>query len=928
MRKHSAVMDEQSLRVLEYGQVLDIIAGYTHWQPSREIILALQPFADMDLLQRRQREVMEAIRIYDESSGIGADGLDDCRESIVGAERGRVISPQELWHIGMMASASRRAGKYLRDHAEEFPCLADRALRLGSFVPLEQLIMRSLTAEGQVRDSASSRLRQLRQDVNSYRDRLRGALNAVLHNRDIAKMVQESLITVRANRYVVPVKAEYRSAFPGLVIDQSSSGATVFMEPWSVVDLGNKWRAAVLDEASEVEAILTRISAAVGLKSVELLASVEELAWIDALLALAVYSHRCEGIVPEIVAGGNLRLVEARHPLLVQKLERRVVPISIELSREYRTLVITGPNTGGKTVALKTTGLLALMALAGMPVPVSSGSYFPFLREVWADIGDEQSIAQSLSTFSAHIIQILRMLPQAGPETLILIDELGAGTDPVEGSALGKALLEYFHKRGSYTIITTHMSELKAFATSSDGFDNAAVEFDSNTLAPTYRILMGVPGRSNAIRIARNLGLPQELEKRARELVGGHHVEVDTLLDELDSERHQVEALERRLNQEMTQAEKLRREYETRMEDVELERQRILEEGQAKVNAMIEDSRSSIHGMMRGLRKHLASLGHARGESLQATRKAAKELAATVMHSDKLEELQKLSPLAGQSLAEAVAEALKLKAAIDEGKAEPVAEPVPPALKLKTADIKPAPPKTAEKKGKKHPATLEQRLDEVENEAVEDYTPYMETPDPQDKVLDDALEAKARQAVRQVEADIEEIAQYSRKCLPPRPPKPKKSGEPLKVGDNVYVSRMGQNGVIISLKGSQAEVQMGIVRMYLKLKDLERIEAPRSSKKEREYEVNTYTTQIEHRRARTSVDLHGMTVDEALLELGYAIDEAFMNGLSEFTINHGRGTGTLRSAVAKYVREHPLVADFRRGDNSEGGIGVTIIKLK
>ncbi|MBQ7568840.1 hypothetical protein IJT17_08555, partial [bacterium] len=696
------MMDEQSRRVLEYGKVLDIIAGYTHWTPAHEIIEGLLPCEDLDSLLKRQQEVLEAISLYSEASGIGADGLNDCREAILGAEKGRTLAASDIWQIGLLAVASRQAGKYLRDHADIYPRLGDHALRLGSFVPLEQLITRSISPEGTVRDSASSKLRQLRQEAISLRDRLKNLLSQVLHNRDTAKMLQEAVVTVRSGRYVVPVKVEYRSAFKGLVIDQSSTGATVFMEPLAAVDLGNRWRAAVLDEARETEAVLMRISGAIAAKANELKASAEELAWLDALLALAAYAERSQSTVPEIAASADLRLVEARHPLLVHQLGKKTVPSSVELTQDKRTLVITGPNTGGKTVALKTIGLLAIMALAGMPIPAATGSRLPFLSEIWADIGDEQSIDQSLSTFSAHLRQVLNILPKAGPETLVLIDELGAGTDPAEGSALGKALLEYFHNHGCYTIVTTHMSELKAFASNTEGFENAAVEFDGNTLAPTYRILMGVPGRSNAIRIARNLGLPAALEKRARSLMSKNHTEVDTLLNDLDAERRQSEVLKARLQRELAEAQQLRQEYAIKAGDIELEKQSILKNASEQAEAIVAEARSSTHGMMRGLRKHLADLARARSESLQTARKAAKELAEAMRSSSDWEKLQNLSPVAAQSLAEAVAEALKMSSLAPDEEAKPIPEPVPA---LKTTDIKPAPPGTPVLRGRKRKKT-------------------------------------------------------------------------------------------------------------------------------------------------------------------------------------------------------------------------------
>lgn len=629
----SAAMDPHSRRVLEYDKVLAIVARNAHWSPGAEAVLALRPADSLEDLQYRQGMLREATSLYDSAAGIGAGGLEDVRGAITAAMRGRMLQAQDLLDIARLASAARKTGRYLREHLDDVPLLGDRAVALPTLPKLEQEIERAISVEGRVLDSASPKLKHLRNELAILQNRVTDSLNRIVRTSTYSKMLQEPLVTVRDGRQVVPVKQEYRSQFPGLVIDQSASGATVFMEPWAVVDLGNRARAAALAEQKEVEAVLARLSSLVGHHGGELLSGAEELASFDCLMAMAAYSRHVGALLPDVAEGGDLRLVEARHPLLLDRPDTEVVPISLDLTDQVRTLIITGPNTGGKTVGLKTAGLMTLMGLAGLPLPARAGTQLPFLRQVWADIGDEQSIAQNLSTFSGHLTQILKILPAAGPQTMVLLDELGAGTDPSEGSALGMALLEFLHGHGCRTIVTTHLSELKVFASRTEGVSNAAVEFDSETLEPTYRVIMGIPGRSNALRIASRLGLPQDVLRRAREHLGKHHVQVEGLLDELEQEREAAERLGVQLSKEQVETERLRQEYEDRLRRVEEERARILADATREADALLGDAREQVHGLLRGFRDRLAGLGRARRESLEESRRVAAEMAAAMARS-------------------------------------------------------------------------------------------------------------------------------------------------------------------------------------------------------------------------------------------------------------------------------------------------------
>ncbi len=920
-------MDPHSRRVLEFDKVLAIVARNAHWEPGAECVLELEPAGSLEEARRRQEELREALRLYDQAVGIGAGGLGDCREALRGAERGRSLQPADLLAVGELAVASRKTGRYLREHQDDHPLLADRALGMPAFPPLEQAIFRALSVDGRVLDSASPRLRQLRSELATLQARVQDHLNRLVRSSSFTRMLQEPLVTMRDGRFVVPVKQEHRSQFPGLVIDQSASGATVFMEPWAVLEMGNRVRAAALAEAKEVEAILARLSGLVGHQAEELRVAGEELAHLDALLALAAYARSAGCVLPDLTPAGELRLVEARHPLLVERSGDQVVPISLELSEEVRTLIVTGPNTGGKTVSLKTTGLVTLMALAGMPVPARSGTSLPFLDQVWADIGDEQSIAQNLSTFSSHLTQILRILPAAGPGTLVLLDELGAGTDPSEGSALGMALLEHLHQQGCRTVVTTHLSELKVFASRTPGVSNAAVEFDSETLEPTYRVIMGIPGRSNALRIATRLGLPFEVQRRAREHLGRHHVQVEGLLDELEQERDAAERLGQRLEGERTQAERLRLEYEERLAGIGAEREQILGEAGREARELLEEARSRIHGMLRSFRERLAALGRARRDSLEESRRLAAELAAALARSEDLELLAELSPVASAELAEALRDAVRRlhpgsgeswppsprRGALGEEVWAPEAEVLPEAEQ----------PSVQVPESREEPEEDARHADFLESDAVEEPEeplPTTSETEPSDsRHSQDEFDQEARVEARTLEAEIQELTGKVDR-LAPRPVRRLQEARTLESGSHVYVRRFGQEGMVLSSSGARVEVQVGVIRVTVDRDELEPVAPPRS-------EV-AHLPESRRAEVSTRVDLRGMTVDEALFELDHRIDEASLANLEKLEIIHGKGTGALRSAVTGYLKKHPMVAEHRLGELYEGGLGVTVVRLR
>jgi DNA mismatch repair protein MutS2 len=469
---------------LEFDKILARLSTYASSELGKELSLALKPSIVREEINKWQAETTEARELWQSVQRIPLGGIADLRQPLKKAGIGSILSPEELAAIG----ETFRAGRLMKDFFSEekkqsSPTLAGLAAGLEAFPHVEQAIDRAIEPEGKVKDNASPKLAKLRTQIRSLQNRVRDKLDALVRGSETQKYLQEALVTLRNGRYVIPVKQEYKQALPGIVHDQSASGATLFVEPMAVVELNNQLRQVEAEEEQEVARILAALSALVGGVATPALANLQILARLDLAFAKARYSQALGGTEPLINNQGFIRLLAARHPLLAGE----VVPIDLEMGKDFHTLVITGPNTGGKTVSLKTVGLLSLMAQSGLHLPAGSGSETGIFTGIYCDIGDEQSIEQSLSTFSSHMTNIVSILKQAQTETsLVLLDELGAGTDPAEGATLAIALLEEFHRRGVRTIATTHYGDLKVFAYNTPGVQNASVEFDPQTLAPTF----------------------------------------------------------------------------------------------------------------------------------------------------------------------------------------------------------------------------------------------------------------------------------------------------------------------------------------------------------------------------------------------------------------------------------------------------------
>ncbi|GAC1311556.1 MAG: endonuclease MutS2 [Ktedonobacteraceae bacterium] len=817
-------MHEKSILTLEYPKILAKVAKEAAFSASKELVMELQPTPNLEEARRRLAYTTEASRLIDLHADAGVGSAHDIRALLARAAREGVLSAGDLVEVLTTARSANSVGRMLdKLDAEVFPLLHG----LGAAIPQRPQIVRrieeTVSEEGEVLDTASAALRKLRFDIRGANQRLQDRLRTLVN--EFGNALQEHIITIRNDRYVVPVKAESRSQVRGIVHDQSSSGATVFVEPMVVVELNNKLRQLQIEERQEIERILRVLSLEVGQEADALKAAVELLAEFDLHLAKARYGRMTRSTEPHLNDDGRIDLREARHPLLTGK----VVPINFHLGVAFFMVVITGPNTGGKTVALKTVGLLTLMAQAGLHIPAEEASEVAIFEDIFADIGDEQSIEQSLSTFSSHlsrIIEILRSMESAKdagtpdirgklsqdlvgkrdphyPRVLVLLDELGAGTDPSEGSALARAILTFLLERHVTTVATTHYSELKAFAHEQPGVVNASVEFNIETLSPTYRLSIGLPGRSNALAIANRLGLDEQIIERAREFLGSAGVRMENLLEGLQTEQKAAEDARFHLTMERVEAEYQRKQLEQERHKLEEERVKILNEARKQAARELDEVRASL-----------------------------------------------------------------AKVKIDVNRAN----------------------MTRERLGE-----ARQRVGGLEEKV---------------RPLPEPRRASKRAGVPQEDERLE---------------------GPLKVGDTVRVLSFGQNAELLGLTAdrSEADVQMGPLRIRVSVDNLERLSKRQAEKTgERDTAPAIVLPRYEDRpEVATQLDMRGWRVEAALEELETYLNDATMSGIASVRIVHGKGTGALRAAVREQLAHHPLVKSFTSAPPQEGGDGVTIVKL-
>lgn len=577
-------MEEHTLRVLEFDKIVSRLQEQAACALGREAASLTSPTSELAVAQRRQQETSEARSVLQYEGNIPLGGIEDIRTHVTRAELGATLQPAELLSVQGTLRSSRRLAQFLVKLGEEYPLLAELGAEIEQFEQIEGDIAGAVSAAGEVMDSASPGLARVRSELRTAHSRLMERMNSFLQGRDYRTIIQEPVITLRNDRYCIPIKSEYRGQLPGIVHDASASGATLFVEPTAVVELGNRRRELAAKEREEIEKILSKLSESVGRAAPRIQAALNVIGMIDCITARAKLSLAQAATEPRLNTDGRIELLSGRHPLL----EGEVVPIDVTLGKTFSALLITGPNTGGKTVSLKTIGLLSLMAASGLHVPAEPGTELAVFERVYADIGDEQSIEQSLSTFSSHMTNIVRITRGATHSTLVLLDELGAGTDPGEGAAIAKAVLDYLLGRGARVVATTHYGELKEFAYSRDGVENASVEFDPHTLRPTYRLMVGIPGSSNAFAIASRLGLDKSIVDAARAGMSTQTEVTEEVIKRIE-ENHRVATEQRRqAERRSSEAEVLRRRYEEQLTRLEGARDRVEHKVRERAEAMIE----------------------------------------------------------------------------------------------------------------------------------------------------------------------------------------------------------------------------------------------------------------------------------------------------------------------------------------------------
>lgn len=792
-------MNERTLRVLEFQKIKDMLLKETESNLGRALAEKVQPSADYSEIVMWQKETHEATSMMIQRGNVPLGGIHDLSYHLKRAHIGSYLYPAQLLEVSDTLRAVRRLKGFMKEAREgqsSYPMIEAYIHNLQTFKFIEDRINECIVGEDEISDNASPVLRSIRRSMESKNASIRNRLNSIISSSEKQKFLQDAIITIRQDRYVVPVKQEYRSNIPGLVHDQSASGATLFIEPMAIVELNNELKELKLKEKAEIERILTELTELVGENVDAIQANQNLLSQLDFLFAKAKLAVKMRAVEPEMNKDGYIRIKNGRHPLLDAK---SVVPTNIWIGNEFKTLVITGPNTGGKTVTLKTVGLLTLMAQAGLHVPADHGTKLAVFEQVFADIGDEQSIEQSLSTFSSHMTNIVEILDHIQGNALVLLDELGAGTDPTEGAALAIAILDHLYTMDIRTIATTHYTELKEYALTTEGVQNASVEFDVETLSPTYRLLIGVPGKSNAFEISKRLGLSEYIVEKSKRLISKENIAFEDILTTIERDRRKAEEERDEAVRLKLMIQQQKDAYERKNEKLNMQREKILREAREEAKKLLRAAKEDADQIIKELRE-------------LSKEQEEKE------RNRKIEEARK-----------------RLKGQLDE--------------------------------------------------------------------LGDTLSFNMDAAINT------------------KPPKQ------LKIGDTVMILNLNQKGNVVSQPDENGDltVQVGIMKVNVNIENL------RYDKEEKENVKKTGTGKIVKAKAqsvRSSIDLRGQTLEEAMMDTDKYLDDAYIAGLDEVTVIHGKGTGVLRDGIKQLLKKHKHVKSFREGAYGEGGTGVTIVTLK
>lgn len=601
-------MNQKALETLEYRKIIAQLKREMGSAASAKLADELTPLTSEKIIKEELRSTTEAVDLIVRKGPLPTGGLYDIREALLLAKKGGSLTMRQLLEVQNVLGISSEVVAFMHDDAlPELKYIGEMVDLIVEFTALEKEISRCILTEDEMADNASPKLKDIRRNIHQQNQAIKNKLSRIITSSSNKTYLQDAIVTMRDGRYVIPVKQEYRSFIPGMVHDQSKGGATLFIEPQGVVELNNKLRELEVEEQLEIARILAELSSRVAEHYREIRSNLELLTKLDFIMAKGKLSCKMHASEPKIDADGELRLISARHPLIEYK---KAVPVDIRIGGDYRTLIITGPNTGGKTVSLKTAGLLVMMAQSGLHIPASHASTLPIFGEVFADIGDEQSIEQSLSTFSSHMKNIVSIIDKASYDSLVLVDELGAGTDPTEGAALAIAILERFYDSGALTMATTHYNELKKYALATSGVENAAMEFDVETLTPTYRLLIGVPGKSNAFEISKKLGLSESVIERASEHIKHGDMEFENVISSIEDDKRKAAA-------DRLDAESMRAEIEERLKKLEEKekavsekRADIIAEAKREARELLRETKSAVKDVQKDLRRLQKSGAH------------------------------------------------------------------------------------------------------------------------------------------------------------------------------------------------------------------------------------------------------------------------------------------------------------------------------
>lgn len=599
-------MNEKVYKTLEYNKIIDKLEAHAFSTEAKKRCRELTPMTDRAAIEEAQVYTKDALTRILKNGSVSLSGITDVNGSLQRLRLGASLSAMELLRICSLLETAKRMKNFARGKSEDAPrdSLDAMFTALEPLNSLQDEIRRCIISEEEIADDASTKLRSIRKNIRGMNDRVHAQLNKLMAQESTRNCLQDAVVTMRGDRYCLPVKAEYKSQIPGMVHDQSSTGSTVFIEPLSVVNLNNELKTLLIQEQEEIEAILAELSNQTAEHSVTLESDYRVLVELDFIFAKAELAKDYNGVAPLFNTEGRINIRRGRHPLLDQK---KVVPIDIRLGEEFDLLVVTGPNTGGKTVSLKTVGLLTLMGQAGLHIPANDRSELAIFHDVFADIGDEQSIEQSLSTFSSHMTNIIRILDHVDDQCLVLFDELCAGTDPTEGAALAIAILDDLHKRGVRTMATTHYSEIKVYALSTEGVENACCEFDVETLSPTYRLLIGIPGKSNAFAISGKLGLPSYLIDAAKVRITSEQQSFEDLIADLESSRVTIEKERAEIEQYKSKNKNLNQQLARKQERLDESRDKILREANEQAAAILKEAKDFADATIRNFQKYSAA---------------------------------------------------------------------------------------------------------------------------------------------------------------------------------------------------------------------------------------------------------------------------------------------------------------------------------